>query len=199
MKLLQRLKKEENIDLPEFILFNTMYATYMGSVAYGVSDLGSDVDIYGFCIPPKEHVFPHLSGEIYGFGNQIKRFEQWQKHHINDKSSGKEYDITIFNIVKYFQLCMENNPNMIDSLFVPRVCILQSTALSELVRENRHIFLHKGAFHKFKGYAYSQMHKMRIKVPEGLKELKNFEDTHNIPHTTSLAEIEQEMQRRALL
>lgn len=166
MQLLKRLNKAKLIKPPKFLLDNTMYATYMGSVAYGVSNLGSDVDIYGFCLPPKESIFPHLAGEIPGFGQQIQRFEQYQQHHIKDGSSDKEYDITIFSIVKYFQLCMENNPNMIDSLFVPRTCIIHSTAISELVRENRKMFLHKGAYYKFKGYAYSQMHKMRIKDPE---------------------------------
>ena len=34
------------------------------------------------------------------------------------------------------------------------------------MRENRRIFLHKGAWHKFKGYAYSQLHKMEIKSPQ---------------------------------
>lgn len=166
MQLLHRLNKLNLLNAPKFLYDNTMYATYMGSVAYGVSNISSDVDIYGFCVPPKDSVFPHLSGEITGFGTQIQRFEQFQQHHIKDKSANKEYDITIFNIVKYFQLCMENNPNMIDSLFVPRTCIIHSTAISEHVRETRKLFLHKGAYHKFKGYAYSQMHKMRIKEPE---------------------------------
>ncbi len=56
---------------------------------------------------------------------------------------------------------------MIDTLFVPRRCILYSTVVGELVRENRKLFLHKGAWHKFKGYAYSQMHKMKTKKPIG--------------------------------
>ncbi|MBV5347151.1 nucleotidyltransferase domain-containing protein [bacterium] len=167
MNLLKRLNKLGLLaTLPKFLLDNTMYATYMGSAAYGVSNLSSDIDVYGFCLPPKESIFPHLAGEIPGFGRQIQRFDQWQQHHIQDKSAEKEYDITIFSIVKYFQLCMENNPNIVDSLFVPRTCIIHSTALSELVRENRKLFLHKGSYHKFKGYAYSQMHKMRIKEPE---------------------------------
>lgn len=176
-----------------------MYATYMGSVAYGVSDLGSDVDIYGFCIPPKELIFPHLGGEIPGFGAQIQRFEQWQQHHIKDVSTEKEYDFSIFSIVKYCQLCMENNPNMIDSLFTPRTCIIHSTAISEHLRENRKFFLHKGAYHKFKGYAYSQMHKMDIKNPEGLEALKAFEELHGIPYTTTILDIENELNIRNLL
>jgi len=165
MKLLKRLNKEGLINPPKFLLSNVAYLTMMGSVAYGVSDVRSDIDVYGFCIPHKDTVFPHLAGEIPGFGRQVSRFDQWQQHHIKD-SSGLEYDFSIYNIVKYFQLCMDNNPNMIDSLFVPRRCIMHSTQIGELVREKRKLFLHKGSFHKFKGYAYSQMHKMRIKDPE---------------------------------
>lgn len=199
MQLLHRLNKLNLLNAPKFLYDNTMYATYMGSVAYGVSNIGSDVDIYGFCIPPKDNVFPHLSGEITGFGTQIRRFEQYQQHHIKDTSTDKEYDITIFNIVKYFQLCMDNNPNMIDSLFVPRTCIIHSTSISEHVRESRKLFLHKGAYHKFKSYAYSQMHKMRIKNPEGLEELKAFEDKHQIAHNTTLLDIESELKSRDLI
>ncbi len=35
------------------------------------------------------------------------------------------------------------------------------------MRENRRLFLHKGAWPKFKGYAYSQLHKIAIKQPQG--------------------------------
>ena len=164
--IIDRLASRQLIQPPGFLRANVQYEVIMGSVAYGVSTDTSDMDIYGFCIPPKHIIFPHLNGMIYGFGKQSNKFEQWQKHHVNDISAKKEYDFTIYSIVKYFQLCMQNNPNMIDSLFVPRRCILHSTAVGELVRENRKMFLHKGAWHKFKGYAYSQVHKMKIKNPE---------------------------------
>lgn len=164
--IIDTLASKQLITPPGFLRANVQYEVLMGSVAYGVSTDTSDMDIYGFCIPPKNIVFPHLNGEIMGFGKQHERFEQWQQHHIKDVSAKKEYDFSIYSIVKYFHLCMQNNPNMIDSLFVPRRCILHSTAVGELVRKNRKSFLHKGAWHKFKGYAYSQVHKMRIKNPE---------------------------------
>lgn len=148
-----------------------MYETLMGSIAYGVSSDQSDHDIYGFCIPPKEEVFPHLNGEIPGFGEPKKRFEQFQQSHIDDPSAqggkGIEYDLTIYSIVKYITLCMECNPNMIDSLFTPQECVLHITQVGTMVREARHLFLHKGAWPKFKGYAYAQLHKMRSKTPIG--------------------------------
>lgn len=171
MSTVKRLKEAGLISPPSFIPYNTHYETIMGSVAYGVSSDTSDMDVYGFCIPPKEMIFPHLTGEIFGFGSQVKRFEQFQQHHIVDKSalagSGRTYDISVYSIVKYFQLCMENNPNMIDSLFTPANCVLHITKVGNMVRENRRIFLHKGSWHKFKGYAYSQLHKMTTKEPIG--------------------------------
>ena len=152
---------------PSFIPTNVHYETMMGSIAYGVSCDKSDVDIYGWCIPPKEVIFPHLTGYIDGFGRQHQRFDQYQKHHIEDKDAGKVYDISMYSIVKFFHLCAENNPNMIDALFTPQFCIQHITKVGQLVRENRKLFLHKGSWHKFKGYAYSQLHKMRSKDPQG--------------------------------
>lgn len=154
-----KLIKNDIIHPPGFLKDAVCYEVIMGSVAYGVSSNNSDIDIYGFCIPKKEMIFPHLAGEILGFGRQNKRFEQYQETHKNFQD--KEYDITIYNIVKYFNLCMENNPNMIDSLFVAREHVLFTTKVGEMVRENRHVFLHKGCWHKFKGYAYSQLHKIK--------------------------------------
>jgi predicted nucleotidyltransferase len=142
----------------------------MGSVAYGVSNDTSDVDVYAFCIAPKSHTFPHLSGQIYGFGeakNGFKRFTNLQQHHIQDKEADKVYDINVYNIVDYFQLVMECNPNMVDSLFTPQFCVLHSTRVGNIVREHRRKFLNLKAWHTFKGYAYSQIHKAESKEATG--------------------------------
>lgn len=150
---------------PPWLPDNLCFETMMGSVAYGVSSDTSDMDVYGICFPPKDTVFPHLAGEIPGFGNQLKRFESWQEHHV--KALGKEWDFQVFGIVKFFQLAMENNPNILDTLFTPRRCILSTTAVGEMIRENRKTFLHKGSWHKLKGYAYSQLHKIATKTATG--------------------------------
>lgn len=162
--ILDRLDKKGLIHPPKFLIANTHYLTMMGSVAYGVSSDTSDVDIYGFCIPCKEDVFPHLRGEVPGFGRQKQRFDVWQEHHVEDKETGKQYDFAVYSIIKFFALVMENNPNMTDALFVPRRCILHSSDIAEMVREKRKMFLHKGSFHKFRGYAYQQMSKIRNKT-----------------------------------
>jgi len=163
---IEKLEKKGLIRPPTFLAKNVQYETITGSVAYGMSTDSSDFDIYGFCIPPKDMVFPHLAGQIDGFGKQIQKYEQYQQHHVDCKEEGRQYDLTIFSIVKYFQLCMENNPNCIDTLFTPQNCVLHTTQVGNMVRENRRLFLHKGCWYKFKGYAFSQLHKMKGKNPE---------------------------------
>lgn len=155
-------------NIPKWLPHNIHYLCIMGSMAYGVSTENSDFDIYGFAIPPKEMTFPHLAGHIHGFGPNPATFEQWQQHHL--KHNVTEYDFSVYSIVKYFSLCAENNPNMIDSLFVPRNCIIHATEIANTIRERRKDFLHQGAVHKFRGYAYAQMHKIKTKTnPESEK------------------------------
>lgn len=159
--------KQALFDAPSYIKDGLQYEVIMGSYAYGVHNRESDKDIYGFCIPPKEIVFPYNNKDyIYGFGTKPQRFDQFQKCY-------GEVDFSIYNIVKYFQLCMENNPNMIDSLFVPDNCICYITDIGNIVRKNRHKFLCKKAWHTYKGYAYSQLKKLQIKKPE--PDCKRFE------------------------
>lgn len=158
--ILQKLSDKKAITPPRYVPGSLQYMTIMGSEAYGVGTDKSDRDVYGFCIPPKHIVFPHTAGYIQGFGRAPERFDQYQQHHILDEDTKCIWDFSIYNIVKYFQLCMENNPNMIDSLFTPQRCVLVSTKIGNLIRDCRRDFLHKGAWHKFKGYAFSQMRKM---------------------------------------
>ena len=166
----QSLAARNLLDCPKWLPASVAYETLMGSIAYGVSNDTSDCDVYGFCLPPKDDVFPHLRGVIPGFGKPYDPFTTWQQHHIKDADAlggtGREYDISLFSIVRYFHLLMENNPNVLDSLFTAPEMVLHSTRVGEMVRENRRVFLHRGAWHKFKGYAYAQLHKMEIKTPQ---------------------------------
>lgn len=164
----QKLYEQGWITPPKFVPEAVAYETEIGSVAYGVSTSRSDVDICGFCVPPKEVVFGHLRGEIPGFGRQLERFDQYQQHNVepNDEP-GCVYDLTIYSIPRFFMLCMENNPNMLEALFTPEDCVRWSTPIAKRARQARHQFLHKGAWHKFRGFAHSQLHKMRNKEPRG--------------------------------
>lgn len=203
MNTLQKLKQKNLVKTPDWLSNAIQYECVMGSIAYGVANDSSDYDIYGFCIPKKTMVFPHLDGEILGFGRQKKRFDQFQQHHIYDKDAlggrGRNYDFQIFNIIKYFQLLMDNNPNMIDSLFVPEECVLFQTKIGQLVRENRRIFLHKGCYHRLKGYAFQQLSRMKnSQESDEMKAILEFEDKHRIPHETPYDDAHDAVDKRYL-
>ena len=157
----QNLISKNIIRPPTFLKGSIQYEVITGSVAYGVSNSTSDHDIAGFCIPPAYILFPHTVGIIQGFDKNYERFEQYQQHHI--LYNNENYDITIYNIVKFFRLCADGNPNMVDLLFTPRRCVTFSTPIGEIVRSNRHLFLSKKCWHTYKGYAYSQLSKMKKK------------------------------------
>jgi predicted nucleotidyltransferase len=164
--LTYKLEKQGLITPPSFLVDNIHYEVIMGSEAYGCNDISkSDKDIYGFCVPPKRVVFPHTNGVVLGFDrDSYEKFEQYQQHHIK-YDTNKEADISIYNIVTYFRLVADCNPNMLDSLFVDRECIIHISQLGEMVRESRKLFLHKGLWFKYKGYAMSQSHKIKTKNP----------------------------------
>ena len=157
--ILNTLTNKKLIHPPKWLPENTHYLAIVGSQSYGANLVGtSDQDIQGFCIPPKDDIFPHLKGEILGFGNQVQRVNVWQEQHIVDNN--QEYDFAVYSIVRFFHLAMENNPNMLDIICVPQNCIKHITSIGQMVRDNRRLFFHSGCFHKFRGYASAQMAKL---------------------------------------
>jgi uncharacterized protein len=186
--------KDGLISPPKWMIGNMAYEVQMGSTAYGVSDDKSDMDIYGFCVPPKRMIFPHVAGFVPGFGTPPEKFENYQQHHVEDKSDRKEYDFSIYSIVKFFDLVMSNNPNMVDALFVPQRCVLFCSEIGQMVRDNRHTFLHKGSYHKFRGYAYSNLHKLENKkvrpIPKHVAEILDRVDR------IKLTKLDHEMKER---
>lgn len=159
--------KSKNIgSQPKWLSSNMVYETIMGSEAYGVSRDSSDVDVYGVCIPPKHYIFPHTIGHVNGFGPKPQSFDQYQEHHLKAPERRKEYDVSVYSIVKYFHLCASGNPNMVDSMFTPDHCVLHITPVGLMIRDNRKLFLSAEVWNTFRGYAKSQIHKIQIKKPK---------------------------------
>ncbi len=156
--VVKRLTKEGLFKPDHPFVAETIYEVIMGSMAYGVADNNSDLDIYAVCVPSENMVFPHLTGQIIGFGDKQKVWENQQKHHM--LLNEKEYDVNIYSIINYFQLCYENNPNMLDSLFVPDRCVLFANDVGEHMRTHRRLFLSKRIANKMRGYAFSELKKL---------------------------------------
>lgn len=163
----------------------------MGSHAYGMPMEHSDMDMYAICIPPKQYIFNDQW--IHGFENYPQIFEQFIQHGV--KQGKNEYDFTVFNITKFFNLASSCNPNIIDSLFVPDNCRIYCDSFGEIIRQNRKEFLSKKCWYTFKGYAYSQL-KDVSKMTEIQRMAVSFEKHNFIPSYTSYKDIMDEIDLR---
>ncbi len=157
---IQKLVNKKLITPPLWLPDNVQYETIMGSNAYGITVEDSDLDIYGWCIPPKGCIFPHTVGIIDGFTKGRIEFNHYQQHQIEDKEARRKYDITVYSVVKYFRMLADGNPNINDSLYTDLDCVLHCTNSAQLVRENRKIFLSKRMWPRYKQYAFSQLKKI---------------------------------------
>lgn len=111
----------------------------------------------------------------------------------------KKWDLSIYNIVRYFELCRDNNPNMVDSLFTPEECVIHCTHIGRMVRDKRRLFLSKLCWKKYRGYAAAQLKKSEnVMETKEVVDVWKFEEQHNIPQKTRYSEVELAQTNRAL-
>ena len=144
---------------PPWLKGRIFYSTVVGSHAYGVDNADSDLDFFEVCVPPRHYLFPHLNGYIEGFGRQKQNFKVYSQQGLVTED-GRKYDIDVWNIAHFFQGAMDNNPNILEALFVNEYFQIVNSDAAQFMLENKHLFLHKGSYHKFTGFAHSQLAKM---------------------------------------
>jgi len=120
-----------------------------GSVAYGLNNENSDVDIKGIYLLP--------TSEILSIGfNQDKT----TKDHVNP-------DWVYHEVGKFMKLVMSGNPTLTELLFLSKYTIL--TPVGKLLVDNRDIFLSTDAIRdSYSGYAYSQTKRLATRTEQGL-------------------------------
>lgn len=119
---------------------NIVYLTLAGSISYGTNNAESDLDIRGVAV---ESINSLLTD---------RAFEQIE----DDKT-----DTVIYGLRKFFRLCAENNPNILDLLGTKPEHILYMSEAGKKVRDNAEIFLSKLAYKKFVGYATAQLRRLQ--------------------------------------
>lgn len=122
----------DTINSAQLVLLDTI----SGSHAYGLNTPTSDVDIRGIFMIPAENLF----------GLQYK--EQ-----VNDNKN----DIVFYELGRFFQLALKNNPNILELLATPEDCIRYRHPLMERLKPE--MFLSKLCRDTFAGYARAQISK----------------------------------------
>ncbi len=136
----------------------------VGSHLYGTNTPTSDEDYCGVFIAPEEYYLGLNAIEEVDFSVTSKNKD--------GKNNADAIDRKLYELRKFVRLSLENNPNVIEQLFVDDKNVIFTSSLGEELRNNRHMFLHRGLRHKFLGYSFSQKHKMIIRTDK-FYELKN--------------------------
>ena len=174
--------------LPNHAISNIQYMVRGGSYMYGSNNKDTDWDVVGVYIPSREETFPQERGYLHGFDEPLPVMKPIQAHHVVDKEAGKEYDITLYPIQKFFALARDGNPNIIDILYAPQDAVLVCTALGEMIVANRNMFVALSLVASYSNYAESQLHKMRNidnrAFYESMQVLRAFEDANGVPRET---------------
>lgn len=110
-----------------------------GSKLYGTDTPESDIDYRGVFVPPRETLLdPFTPLEI--------------------KDSGfEEEDRSLYSLGKFFKLCAEANPNIVELLFVPEEFRVFDSDIWNLIVQNRNLFLSKKIKYTFTGYSVAQL------------------------------------------
>jgi predicted nucleotidyltransferase len=135
---------------------NKILEIRVGSHLYGTNTPTSDLDYSGVFLPTEQLVF--------GFQRVDEVNLSITDKDGAGKNTQKAIDRKLYEFRKFVKLAMENNPNIIEQLFVnePNIIYLNETGRALLSQKEK--FPHLGLIKKFKGYAFSQKHKMIIRT-----------------------------------
>lgn len=152
---------------------HTIFLAVTGSHAYGMARPESDVDIRGAAITPRDvresfykNFAQFLAAKQVGpWGTEAcaAALDAMTGHPTAGPGYVKhgEIDLCIFSLTKLVKLAANNNPNVLELLFLDDRDILFETDEWFTVRENADKFLSKKCKHTYTGYAMSQLKRIK--------------------------------------
>ena len=140
----------------------TILLSITGSRAYGMARQGSDVDIKGVFIPPKEYLIGCFQRcEQINHPHQISTFLPLLSQELQHVITQKKLEGTVYTLQKFLRLAADGNPNMLELLFTRDEELIVCTAAGTKLREARHLFISTKVRHTFLGYAISQLKRIQ--------------------------------------
>lgn len=163
----------------QWIFDNLLYETILGSHAYGCERSDSDYDILAIVIPPREMLFPSEYDFIIGF-DQLPTFKRKELKGAEKRViiDNKTIEIEWISLVEFFYQCaIKGSPNLIEALFTRQNLVTYTSQYADILRSNRKLFLSIRTYHAFRGYSYSQLHRIKNRdyiSAERLEIINNF-------------------------
>lgn len=121
---------------------NMLVKHYAGSISYGTNLPTSDVDYRGiFCADPVNVRTPFFP--------------------VRECEDSDEEDTKLYELAHFMKLCLDCNPNVVETLWVADEDIVFSTPAYQLLRKNRHKLLSSKVAFTTSGYALAQLKRIR--------------------------------------
>lgn len=133
-----------------------LFKGIVGSTAYGLNTETSDVDIK----------FVYLQSNKDILNNKYKPQTDVNKDEVG------------YELRRFLELLSTGNPNVLELLFLPERCVLQTSPEFEEIKKNRHLFLTKKCYNTYSGYAVGQ-----LKKAGGLNKKFNWEKERTVRKT----------------
>jgi len=149
---------------------NILFLTIGGSHAYGTNNENSDIDIRGCILDPLSNIIQSFNFETV---------------------TNTETDTTIYTVFKLIKLLTNANPNIIELLgnsyeryYIPN----EHSKITNMLLDNKNIFLSKNVINAFSGYAGSQLRRLqcalaRDKYTQAQKENHIIKSCNNVLDT----------------
>jgi predicted nucleotidyltransferase len=136
---------------------NCIFLARTGSQMYGTNTINSDDDFTGI----------YIASPDYSYGLKKCELVEYRTNKVNSskRNSAGDVDVNLYSLYKYVTLALNNNPNILELLYAPNNCILQTSKYYNMLRNNRDLFLSKKVYQSFRGYAHSQ--RMRTMTKSG--------------------------------
>lgn len=132
-----------------------IYKIKTGSHLYGLNTPESDEDYGGIILPtPRQLLGIHKVEEIDLSSPGAK---------TDRRNTKEDTDEKYYSLDKFLKLLSNNNPNIVEFLFVPDNMIINDSEIMKTLRANADKFITKRVFKSFSGYAISQKKKMVVK------------------------------------
>jgi predicted nucleotidyltransferase len=126
----------------ELMKENMLVKHFAGSLAYGTNLPTSDVDYRGvFCADPVNVRTPFFT--------------------VREATDTSQEDTKLFELAHFMKLCLDCNPNVVETLWVADKDIVFRTPAYDLLREHRHKLLSSKVAFTTSGYAIAQLKRIR--------------------------------------
>lgn len=131
---------------------DTLYRFKNGSHLYGLTTPSSDIDYM--------EVFLPTPGDILGLHIVDIVDNSTKGSNESRRNTKDDIDDNRYSLQRYLQLLIANNPNILETLFVPNSCVLTKHPVIIFLCDNYDKIVSKRCYKTFKGYAKSQEHKL---------------------------------------